>query len=102
MVKHSLSIIDDADNCVARSYGLDSSDEKSSAKGIFVIDPKGNLRMKLFFSMNAERDFPEILKLVDALQDAEKQGKQKKQADANKGFKLKLNRLAMPNLTWKQ
>jgi peroxiredoxin (alkyl hydroperoxide reductase subunit C) len=73
VVKHSLAIIDDAGSRVANSYGLDSSDETSSVKGVFVIDPQSTLRMKLFFSMDTERDFTEILKLVDALKDAEKQ-----------------------------
>ena len=102
MVKHSLTIIDDADNQVAISYGLDSADEDSSVKGVFVIDPKSNLRMKLFFPIDTERDFMEILKLVDALQVAEKQNKQKKQTAGIKGLKLKLNRLIMPGITGKQ
>ncbi|MDH4232257.1 MAG: redoxin domain-containing protein [Nitrospirota bacterium] len=102
VVKHSLAIIDDAGSKVAKSYGLDSSDETSSVKGVFVIDPQRKLRMKLFFSMDTERDFTEILKLVDALQDAEKQAKQKKQAAGTYGVKLKLNRLIMPNLTGKE
>ncbi|RPI37494.1 MAG: hypothetical protein EHM54_03045 [Nitrospiraceae bacterium] len=102
MVKHSLTIIDDADNQVAISYGLDSAGEDSSVKGVFVIDPKSNLRMKLFFPIDTERDFMEILKLVDALQVAEKQNKQKKQTAGIKGLKLKLNRLIMPGITGKQ
>jgi peroxiredoxin (alkyl hydroperoxide reductase subunit C) len=102
MVKHSLTIIDDADSRVAISYGLDSADKDSSVKGVFVIDPKSNLRVKLFFPMDTERDFMEILKLVDALQVAEKQNKLKKQDAASRGFKLKLKRLIMPGITGKQ
>ena len=102
VVKHSLAIIDDAGSRVAKSYGLDSADETSSVKGVFVIDPQSHLRMKLFFSMDTERNFTEILKLVDALQDAEKQSKQKNHAAGSKGFKLKLNRLILPSITGKQ
>lgn len=77
MVNHSLTVIDDGDNQIAMRYGLDCSDKSGSAKGVFVIDPKGYLRIKLFFSLETIRDFTEILKLVDALQIADKQSKHK-------------------------
>jgi peroxiredoxin 2/4 len=81
LVKHSLSIIEDADCRIAKGYGLDSPEVENAGKGVFVIDPKGHLRMKLYFSQEAERDFMDILKLIDALQAADKQSKQKNSAD---------------------
>lgn len=83
ILKHSLSVIDDPDKKIAESYGLTDGDGASDeeAKGIFVIDPLGILRIKLYFPLAAERNFYEILKLVDALQDADKQ-RNKKQKGA--------------------
>jgi peroxiredoxin 2/4 len=76
MVNHSLTVIDDGDNQIAMRYGLDC-DKGGTVKGIFVIDPKGYLRIKLFCSLKTERDFTEILKLVDALQIADKHSRHK-------------------------
>lgn len=78
MVNHSLTVIDDWDNQIALRYGLESSDKGGGAvKGVFVIDPKGYLRIKLFCSLKTERDFSEILQLIDALQVADKLSKHK-------------------------
>jgi peroxiredoxin 2/4 len=90
IVNHSLTVIDDVDGQIVQRYGLDSAGNGASEKGVFVIDPAGNLRMKLFFPMETERDFTEILKLVDALQIADKQNKQKKQSAKVKNFKAKI------------
>ncbi len=78
MVNHSLAVIDDGNNRIALRYGLACSDKSGAVKGVFVIDPKGYLRIKLFFPLKTERDFAEILKLVDALQIADKHSKHKK------------------------
>ena len=87
MVNHSLTVIDDGDNQIAMRYGLDCSDKGGSVKGVFVIDPKGYLRIKLFYSLKTERDCTEILKLVDALQIADKQSKHKNGLQAVKVLK---------------
>jgi len=78
ILKHSLTIVDDIDKSIGNIYGLDNQEHKNhgNAKGIFVIDPKGILRIKLFFPLSAERNFYEIVKLVDALREADKQRKQ--------------------------
>lgn len=89
----SLTVIDDVDEQIAKEYGLDNSGNGAPVKGVFVIDPKGSLRMKLFFSLETERNFTEILKLVDALQIADRQSKQKKQRVGLRGFKIKWNSL---------
>jgi hypothetical protein len=40
---------------------------------IFVVDPKGILRAKLYLPLTAERNFYEVLKLIDVLQTADSQ-----------------------------
>ena len=102
MVKHSLTVIDDEDNEIAKRYGLYSASGSVPLKGVFVVDPKSILRIKLFFSQETERDFTEILKLVDALQTADKQQRQKIQEAGSKGFKLKLNNLIMQDIPEKR
>jgi len=87
MVNHILTVIDDGDNRIAIRYGLDCSDKGGAVKGVFVIDPKGYLRIKLFYSLKTERDFTEILKLVDALQIADMHSKHKNGLQAVKVLK---------------
>jgi peroxiredoxin 2/4 len=89
IVNHSLTIIDDVDGQIVMRYGLDSAGSGASEKGVFVIDPAGNLRMKIFSPMETERDFTEILKLVDALQIAVKHNRPKK-PEKIKSFKPKI------------
>ena len=94
----SLTFLDDADEQIAMKYGLDNSGNGLPVKGVFVIDPKGYLRMKLFFPLETERNFTEILKLVDALQIADRQNKQKKQRAGLRGFKVKWSSLIILNV----
>ena len=77
MMRHSLIIVDDESKKIAKAYGVCNHDTdcQDEAKGVFVIDPKGVLRMKLYYASETGRDFHEILKLVDALQDADRQRK---------------------------
>lgn len=75
VLKHNLMIVDDSGRGIARSYGLsrESRDGQDEEKGVFIVDPKGILRVKLYLPLNAERNFYEILKLIDALQAADRQ-----------------------------
>lgn len=77
ILRHSLTIVDDESRKIADAYGVCKQDPdcQDEAKGVFVIDPKGILRIKLFCASETERDFSEILKLVDALQNADRQRK---------------------------
>ncbi len=74
IMKHSLTIVDDTDRSIGKIYGLDDKGHENAegSKGLFVIDPKGILRIKLFSPLSTERNFYEIIKLVDALRDADK------------------------------
>lgn len=77
IMKHSLLIINDHDRQIMSRYGLSEAEQNSteSSKGVFVIDPKGILRINLFFPLSKDRNFYEILNLVDSLQDAYRQKK---------------------------
>jgi peroxiredoxin 2/4 len=74
ILKRRLTMIDDSGKAVAAKYGAcGANGEAEEMKGAFVIDPKGILRIKLYSSLTAERNLYEILKLVDALQAADRQ-----------------------------
>ena len=87
MVKHNFSFIDDTEGVISGSYGLAAAGEgEEPVKGLFVIDPKGVLRMKIFSPLSAERNFPDVMALIDALQTAfsreEKKGEKSPAEDA--------------------
>jgi peroxiredoxin (alkyl hydroperoxide reductase subunit C) len=97
MVNHVLTVIDDVDERIARRYGLYSAGNGAPEKGVFVIDSKGYLRMKLLFPLEAERNFSEILKVVDALQSADRQGRKKKHHSDGKDLKAGWSNLTAPD-----
>lgn len=72
--RHSITIIRDTEGVAAGRYGLEmpgAAPDQKKGKGVFIIDPKGVLRVKLYHPIEAEVDFYDILKLVDALQIAD-------------------------------
>lgn len=71
--KRRMTMVCDPGGKAARDYGICPGEESGNAKGLFVIDPKGILRIKLYFPIGAERNFYEILKLIDALQKSDRQ-----------------------------
>jgi len=75
ILKHNLTIIDDSAKEIAESYGLSRQTGTGSEeeKGVFIIDPKGILRVKLYLPLPVERNFYEILTLIDMLQAADRQ-----------------------------
>jgi peroxiredoxin (alkyl hydroperoxide reductase subunit C) len=74
ILKHRMTMIDDSGNQVAAKYGVcGGPEDPEEIKAVFVIDPKGILRIKLYSSLSSGRNFYEILKLVDALQEADRQ-----------------------------
>jgi peroxiredoxin (alkyl hydroperoxide reductase subunit C) len=90
ILKHNLTIVDDPAGSIARDYGLASEHEDGphEEKGVFIIDPKGILRVKLYIPRTAERNFYETLKLVDALQMTDSQ---KERSAEKTGWRRKLN-----------
>lgn len=69
-------IIADLDMKVARAYGMihEPSAETAAIRAVFVIDPARKLRAMIYYPLNVGRNFDEILRLVDALQTADKHG----------------------------
>jgi len=74
ILKHNLMIVDDSDGGIAGSYGLSVTDNAPGGeKGVFIVDPNGILRVKLYLPLASDRSFYEVLKLIDVLQAADKQ-----------------------------
>jgi len=84
ILRHNLTVVNDSDTGIAESYGLSSRNHEGQEgeKGVFIVDQKGVLRVKLYLPMTDESNFYEILKLIDALQAADRQ----KTLPTNKGF----------------
>jgi peroxiredoxin (alkyl hydroperoxide reductase subunit C) len=73
ILRHSLMILDDPGKEIMARYGLTENAGGDEMKGVFIVDPAGTLRVKLFSPLHAETNFYEILKLRDALQEADDQ-----------------------------
>ena len=97
ILKHNLTIVDDSDSKIAAEYGLSSeyADGPHGEKGVFIIDPKGILRVKLYFPRNAEGNFYEMLKLIDALQMTDSQ---KTRSPEKSGWRRRLNVVIRPKI----
>lgn len=69
-------IIADLEKRVSRAYGMlhPNTSETATVRAVFVIDPESIVRAILYYPMNAGRMVPEILRLVDALQTADRDG----------------------------
>jgi peroxiredoxin (alkyl hydroperoxide reductase subunit C) len=66
-----------ADNgAVAQKYGMIHPGASSTVtvRCVFVIDPKRNVRAIIYYPLNVGRNVDEIVRLVDALQTADKHG----------------------------
>ncbi len=72
ILKHRLSVLGDPEKRIEALYGLENSEE-DGVKGTFIIDQKGILRAKLHSPIETERDLYEMVRLVDALQQADRQ-----------------------------
>lgn len=74
VLKHNLMIVDDSGGGIAGSYGLPGpGNGPQGEKGVFIVDPGGILRVKLYLPLASDRSFYEVLKLIDVLQAADKQ-----------------------------
>jgi peroxiredoxin (alkyl hydroperoxide reductase subunit C) len=69
-------IIADLDMKVAQLYGMIHPEESttSAIRCVFVIDPEKILRAMVYYPLNVGRNMDEILRLIDALQTADKHG----------------------------
>lgn len=75
-VRIPFPIIADLDMRVAHAYGMlhPNTSGTAAVRAVFVIDPNQVVRAVLYYPMNAGRMVPEILRLVDALQTADRDG----------------------------
>jgi len=67
-------VIADLDRRVATAYGMVMPGESrtETSRCVFVIDPEGLVRAMIFYPLSTGRSMPEILRLIDALQTADR------------------------------
>jgi alkyl hydroperoxide reductase subunit AhpC len=70
----SLTLLADRTQAIARAYGVLQEASGNSFRGLFVIDPKGNLRIIVVHDMPVGRSVDEAIRVVQALQFNEKHG----------------------------
>lgn len=75
-VKVDFPVIADLDFQVATKYGMIHSPSSATApvRCVFFIDPKRKIRAMIYYPLNVGRNFDEIVRVVDALQCADKTG----------------------------
>lgn len=67
-------IVADPDLKVARLYDMIHPNQSATAtvRSVFIIDPAKTIRLTMTYPMNVGRNFDEILRVIDALQQADK------------------------------
>lgn len=67
-------IIADLSMDVAKKFGMIHPNESTTAaiRAVFIIDPEQVIRAIIYYPLNAGRNMDEILRLIDALQTADK------------------------------
>ncbi|MFY1637811.1 peroxiredoxin [Solwaraspora sp. WMMB335] len=75
-VRIPFPIIADLDMAVSHAYGMlhPNTSGTAAVRAVFVIDAEQIVRAVLYYPMNAGRMIPEILRLIDALQTADRDG----------------------------
>jgi peroxiredoxin (alkyl hydroperoxide reductase subunit C) len=75
-VKVPFPIIADLDKQVATKFGMIMPGESKTetSRCVFIIDPKGVLRAMIYYPLTTGRNMQEILRVIDALQTADKHG----------------------------
>lgn len=73
-LKIPFPVIADLDMKVSRMYGMihPAASTTATVRTVFFIDDKGILRAMIYYPMNVGRNISEILRVVDALQTADK------------------------------
>jgi peroxiredoxin (alkyl hydroperoxide reductase subunit C) len=69
-------IIADLDMKVSKAFGMlhAASSATAAVRAVFFIDPSRKLRAMIYYPLNVGRNFDEIVRVVDALQTADKHG----------------------------
>ncbi len=67
-------IVADKDLTIARLYDMihPNVSTTEAVRSVFIIDPKKKLRLTMTYPMNVGRNFDEILRVIDALQTADR------------------------------
>ena len=75
-VEVTFPVIADLKMEVARMYGMvqPSADDSHAVRAVFIMDAEAKVRAVLYYPLSTGRNFPEILRLVVALQTADKLG----------------------------
>ena len=69
-------IIADLDMNVSRHYGMlqPNESETSAVRAVFFVDPNRKIRLIMYYPLNVGRNMDEIIRVLDALQTADKHG----------------------------
>lgn len=69
-------VIADLDQKVAKLYNMvhEATNVTAAVRAVFFIDPKRTIRAIIYYPLNVGRNFDEILRVIDALQTADKNG----------------------------
>ena len=69
-------IIADIDMKVSKLYGMLQPNEAETAavRAVYFIDPKGKVRLIMYYPLNVGRNMDEIIRVLKALQTSEKHG----------------------------
>src|SRR5690606_9146213 len=69
-------IIEDPSMVIAHAYGMidPAAPDSASVRATFIIDPQGVVRAISWYPMNVGRSVEELLRLVAALQTADREG----------------------------
>jgi peroxiredoxin (alkyl hydroperoxide reductase subunit C) len=69
-IKIPFPVIADLNKDVASAYGMvqPGASTTEAIRCVFVIDPKGTMRLMLYYPLTTGRNMQEILRIVDALQ----------------------------------
>ena len=75
-VLFNFPIIEDLSMKVSKLYGMLQPNEHETAavRAVFFIDPKGKIRLIMYYPLNVGRNMDEILRVLKALQTSDKHG----------------------------
>ncbi len=69
-VRPSFPVISDQSRTISTRYGMlhPRSNNVTTVRSVFIIDPRGRIRLKMDYPPSIGRNFDELLRAIDALQ----------------------------------